>query len=57
MSNLSLKFTKKQGKFCFCALVKGTQVCHYKVVKVLKIQFFQAESSNSTSLFKIAYRE
>ena len=40
MSNLSLKFTKKQGKFCFCALVKGTQVRHYKVDKVLKIQTF-----------------
>lgn len=36
MSRISLKFTKKDGKFCLCALVKGTQVRHYKVVNVLK---------------------
>ncbi len=36
MSRISLKFTKKDGKFCLCALAKGTQVRHYKVVNVLK---------------------
>lgn len=36
MSKISLKFTKKDGKFCLCAHVKGTQVRHYKVVNVLK---------------------
>lgn len=36
MSKLSLKFTKKNDKFCLCALVVGTRVRHYKVVDVLK---------------------
>ncbi|MCM1152830.1 MAG: hypothetical protein NC328_04150 [Muribaculum sp.] len=36
MSGISLKFTNKDGKFCLCALVKGTQIRHYKVVNVLK---------------------
>lgn len=36
MSKISLKFTHKDGKFCLCAHVKGTQVRHYKVVSVLK---------------------
>lgn len=36
MSKISLKFTNKDGKFCLCALIKGTQVRHYKVVNVLK---------------------
>lgn len=36
MSKISLKFTNKDGKFCLCAHVKGTQVRHYKVVSVLK---------------------
>ena len=36
MSRISLKFTNKDGKFCLCALVKGTQVRHYKTVTVLK---------------------
>ena len=36
MSRISLKFTKKADKFCLCALVKGTQVRHYKVANVLK---------------------
>lgn len=36
MSKISLKFTNKDGKFCLCAHVRGTQVRHYKVVSVLK---------------------
>lgn len=36
MAKISLKFTHKDGKFCLCAHVKGTQVRHYKVVSVLK---------------------
>lgn len=36
MSKISLKFTNKDGKFCLCVHVKGTQVRHYKVVSVLK---------------------
>ena len=36
MSKISLKFTHKDGKFCLCAHVKGTQVRHYKVVSVLE---------------------
>lgn len=36
MSKISLKFTHKDGKFCLCAHVKGTQVRHYKVVSVIK---------------------
>lgn len=36
MSKISLKFTNKNGKFCLCALVTGTQTRHYRVVDVLK---------------------
>lgn len=36
MSRISLKFTNRDGRFCLCALVLGTQVRHYKVVNVLK---------------------
>lgn len=36
MSKISLKFTKKNGKFCLCATVVGTRVRHYKVVEGLK---------------------
>lgn len=48
MSRISLKFTKKDGKFCLCALVKGTQVRHYKVVNVLTklLEEYQFESGN-----------
>ena len=38
MSKISLKFTNKDGKFCLCALVKGTQVRHYKVVTIQPIE-------------------
>ncbi len=46
MSRISLKFTKKDGKLCLCALVKGTQVRHYKVVNVLTklLEEYQFES-------------
>lgn len=36
MSKISLKFTKREGKICLCAHVKGTMIRHYKTVNVLK---------------------
>lgn len=47
MSKISLKFTKRDGKFSLCALVKGTQVRHYKVVNVLKNPNLETWDSNA----------
>ena len=51
MSRISLKFTKKDGKFCLCALVKVTQVRHYKVVNVLKKSLEEHLLESSKNLF------
>ena len=47
MSKISLKFTKKNGRFCLCARVKETGVRHYKTEENLKYPNFSKWNSNA----------